>query len=144
MKLYHASKHRFDVIKRSQAQHPAAEEFEVPEGELQNKIYFSSNFGFALAMAAGPDGMTSLRNGQISFEHQDKFDPERPVYIYEIDSEMVSSDLLEQIDEEQVAIDADEIKPVVVHELKAEQVFEHYELAEWKKPTENTKEQKFC
>lgn len=143
MKLYHASKHRFDVIKRSQAQHPAADEFAVPAGELQNKIYFSPNLGFALAMAAGPNGMTSLRDGQISFEHQDEFDPQRPVYIYEIDSELIPSELLEPVDGEQVAIDADEIKPEVVHELKAEQVFEYYELTEWKQPDERKKEMKF-
>ncbi len=143
MKLYHASKHRFDVIKRSQAQHPAADEFGVPAGELRNKIYFSPNFGFALAMAAGPNGMTSLSDGQISFERQDEFDPERQVYIYEIDSELIPEELLEQVDDEQVAIDADEIKPEVVHEMKAEQVFEYYELTEWKHPDERKKEMKF-
>ena len=143
MKLYHASKQRFDVIKRSQAQHPAADEFGVPAGELQNKIYFSSNFGFALAMAAGPDGMTSLLDGQISFERQDEFDPERPVYIYEIDSQLIPEELLEQVDDEQVAIDADEIKSEVVHELKAEQVFEYYELTKWKQPDERRREMKF-
>ena len=64
MKLFHASKHKFDIIERRQAQHPEADEFDVPGGELQNKIYLTPDLGFALAMAAGPDGMTSLSSVQ--------------------------------------------------------------------------------
>jgi hypothetical protein len=66
MKLFHASKHKFDIIERRQAQHPEADEFDVPGGELQNKIYLTPDLGFALAMAAGPDGMTSLSDDRIS------------------------------------------------------------------------------
>jgi len=64
MKLFHASKHKFDIIERRQAQHPEADEFDVPGGELQNKIYLTPDLGFALAMAVGPDGMTSLSSVQ--------------------------------------------------------------------------------
>jgi|AntRauTorckE6833_2_1112554.scaffolds.fasta_scaffold17798_2 hypothetical protein len=143
MKLYHASKHKFETIKRSQARHPDADGFNVPESELQNKIYFTPSLGFALAMAAGPDGMTSLRDDTISFEHADEFDLEREVYVYEIDSEGIASDLIEEVDGEQMAIDMDEIVPVAMHEFKAGEVFNYYEHVEWKPPSERKKEMKF-
>ena len=142
MKLYHASKHRFDVIKRSQAKHEAAEEFGVPEAELQNKIYLTPSVGFAIAMAAGPNGMTSLRDGTISFENADEFDPERPVYVYEVESDDIGAELIEQIDDDQVAVDLDELQPTHVQEFKAKDVFEHYELVKWSRPNELANELK--
>ncbi len=138
MKLFHASKTKFDVIKRSQAL--AAEGLEVPEGELQNKIYFTPEIGVALAMGARPPGITSISGGKISFENVDEFDPEEAVYIYEID---IEEDLVEFIDDEQVTIDLDEIRPSIVHEFKAKDVFDYYELSEWRPPAEYTNETKF-
>jgi hypothetical protein len=134
MKLYHASKHRFDVIKRSHAQHPAAEEFDVPAGELQNKIYFTPDLGFAIAMAAGPDGMTSLVDGSISFENADQFDSQRPVYVYIVESESIAKELIEKVDDEQVAVDLDELIPEEIREFTAQDVFNYYKLTNWKHP----------
>jgi hypothetical protein len=143
MKLFHASKHKFDIIERRQAQHPEADEFDVPGGELQNKIYLTPDLGFALAMAAGPDGMTSLSDDRISFERADEFDPEKQIYVYEIDSESVDPGLLEQIDDHQIVIDIDELTPVAVHEFKAQAVFKYYEHVEWKRPNESAAKMKF-
>lgn len=136
MNLYHASQHTFSTIERRQAQHTEPEAFAVPDTELQNKIYFSPDIGFAIAMAAGPDGMTSLRNGQVSFEHDEQFDGERPVYVYEIDSASIAPELIENVDADQVAIDLDEITPAVIHEFKAKDVFEYYKHTKWVHPKE--------
>lgn len=144
MKLYHASKHQFDVLIRKQASHPEAEAFSVPEGELQNKIYLTPSLGFAIAMAAGPDGVTSLVDGKISFENQQAFDPELAVYVYEVDSKNISPELLEEIDEEQYAVDMDELIPEHVENYIAEDVFKYYELTPWKHPDERKAETKFC
>lgn len=141
MKLYHASKYKFDVIERRQA--TMVEGNEVPAGELQNKIYFTPDLGFAIAMAAGPDGMTSLRDGAISFEHYDQFDAERPVYVYEVDSESIAPELLERVDDEQFAVDMDEVVPSEMKEYKAGEVFKYYSLVEWKHPSEHNNEIKF-
>ena len=133
MKLFHASKHKFDVLKRQQVVGPG--EVEVPASELQNKIYLTPSLGFALAMAAGPDGMTSLVDGQISFENYDQFDPERTVYIYEVDSVSIDPALLEHIDADQVAVNMDELQPDAVHEYKSHAVFDYYHLTDWQHPS---------
>ena len=137
MKLYHASKHKFDVIKRQQATHADPEAFDVPASELQNKIYFTPDLGFAIAMAAGPEGMTSLVDGSISFENAEDFDAQRPVYVYEVDSETIAPELIGKVDDEQVAVDLDEITPDAVHEFVANDVFKYYSLNDWKHPNEH-------
>lgn len=134
MKLYHASKHKFARIQRKQAEHPEAAAFAVPESELQNTIYLTPDIGFAIAMAAGPDGMTSLVDGKISFERAAEFDPERVVYVYEVDSDALPPELIEAIDDEQVAVDLDFIQPSAVHEFRAKDVFKYYTATDWKHP----------
>jgi len=100
MKLYHASQHKFEKIERRQAS--MVEGNTVPERELQNKIYLTPDLGFAIAMAAGPDGMTSLVNGTVSFEYYEQFDPGRTVYVYEVDAASLPPALLEKVDDEHV------------------------------------------
>lgn len=134
MKLYHASKHQFAVIKRNQVTVP--EGVVVPDAELQNKIYFTPDIGFAIAMAAGPDGITSVSSGYVSFENYSDFDEDRTIYVYEIDSETIPRELVECVDDEQFTVDLDVIEPVKVHEFKAKDVFEYYELKEWKVPNQ--------
>lgn len=129
MKLYHASKHKFDVIKRNQVEVP--DDVQVPESELQNKIYLTPSLGFALAMAAGPDGMTSVVGDSISFEYADQFDPDRPVYVYEVDSDTIDPVFIEHIDADQVAVDFDELTPGAVRTHHARDVFNYYTLVEW-------------
>ena len=121
---------KFAVIKRSQA--TVSDGVVVPESELQNKIYCTPDLSFALAMAAGPSGITRLDNGTISFENESEFNPEQVIYVYEIDTEQLPEQLVEFVDDEQVAIDMDELVPVAMHEHLAKEVFDHYHLVEWK------------
>ncbi len=134
MKLYHASKYKFEKIERQQASHPEAEAFEVPESELQNKIYLTPDIGFAIAMASGPDGMTSLIDGKVSFEHYEQFDENRPVYVYKVDTGTIAPELLEKVDDEQFAVDMNEITPDEIREFVAKDVFKFYQLEKWKHP----------
>lgn len=136
MKLFHASKHQFAVIKRQQVEHPEAEAFAVPDSELQNKIYLTPSLGFALAMAAGPDGMTSVVDDTISFERADQFDPDRLVYVYEVDGGVIDPVLIEHIDADQVAVDLDELTPTAVHTHRAADVFDHYTQVDWQHPND--------
>ncbi len=103
----------------------------VSATELQNKIYSTPNLGFALAMAAGPDGITSLHNGEISFERAEEFDSEAIIYLYTFDSDSVPSGKIEHIDEQQYALDVDEIIPESITQYKAKDVFEHYHLVDF-------------
>lgn len=141
MKLYHGSKDKFEKIERRQAM--TDKSVQVPESELQNKIYFTPDIGFALAMAVRPKGITHVDNGYISFENIDDFDPECTIYVYEIESESIEEDLVEQVDNEQFAVDMDYVRPAVTHEFKAKDVFEYYELSEWVHPNEQESEFKF-
>ena len=135
MVLYHASAQKFAVMRRNQA--TMAEGLLVPLGELQNKIYLTPNLGFAIAMAAGPNGITNINDEgtEISFEHIDAFDPESTVYVYSVTSENLSADKLEQIDSQQFAFDADELIPESVVEYKARDVFQYYRLVDFIHPT---------
>lgn len=132
MILYHASRSKFDSIKRSQASQ--APGMVVPAGELQNKIYLTPNLGFALAMAAGPSGITSIHDGAISFERADEFNPEDTIYVYECDSAVFPQDKLEYIDADQWALDQDEVVPTRITEYKAGDVFNYYSLVDFVSP----------
>lgn len=140
MLLYHASQNKFTVIKRNQATMPNG--LSVPEGELQNKIYLTADLGFALAMAAGPKGITSLNDGNISFEFAKGFNPEALIYIYSIESDILLPEMLEYIDDIQFAVDADELIPETITEYKAKEVFNYYRLVDFE-PL-HLGEQKFC
>ena len=136
MLLYHASAHKFSVIKRNQA--TVAEGLEVPEGELQNKIYLTPSFGFAIAMAAGPTGITSISDdgAEISFENMNDFDSESSVYVYAVESENLPLEKLEQIDENQFTLDLDELLPESVAEYQAKEVFNYYRLVDFIHPAD--------
>ena len=108
----------------------------MPENELQNVIYFSPNPGFALAMAAGPKGITSIKGGKISFENAADFESDGVVYLYQIDSATVSLNLLAKIDSDQYALDMDEIVSEQIEIHRADEVFEHYELEQWTHPND--------
>lgn len=129
MKLYHASQLKFDVIKRNQVNVP--DDLSVPESELQNKIYMTPHLGFALAMAAGPTGVTKTENGTVSFENEAEFDPEKIIYVYVVDSDSISNELIEKIDDNQYAIDMDELVPILVQESQAKEVLNYYTLVKW-------------
>jgi hypothetical protein len=132
MKLYHGSKEKFEVLERRQAQSPYVK---VPDSELLNAIYLTPHLSFAIACGAQPTGVSNVdnENKKITFEHPERFDPERDIYIYSIESENISLENLKKISEDQYAIiDIPEIKPDSVEQLKAGEVLKYYELTNWK------------
>lgn len=134
MLLYHGSRHRLGALEPRQAQ--VAEGISVPEGELQKAIYFTSDRGFAIAMAARPDGLTKIddENHKICFENPELFSPEQEIFLYSIESDSLPGGRLEQIDQRQYAVlDIDSITPTEVEELKAGAVEQYYELTNWKR-----------
>lgn len=129
MKLYHASSKQFEVIKRQQVDVPDG--LKVPAAELQNVIYFTPYFGFALAMAAGPKGMTIVEQGTISFENESQFDPEKIVYVYEVESALIPAERIQRVDDEQYVVDLDEVVPTTIHTRNAQDVFTFYRFQPW-------------
>lgn len=111
-----------------------ADGLSVPLAELQNKIYLTPSLGFALAMAAGPNGITSVHEGTISFEHTDTFNPEETIYVYECNSNVFSPKKIEYIDQDQYAVDEDEAMPIRITEYKAKDVFDYYRLVDFVPP----------
>ncbi len=128
MKLYHGSKYKFDSIKRRQAK--SGDGVVVPEEELQNAIYFSPNYVFALAMCSMPKGLSNVDwdNMTIKTEFLEKFNPDMPVYIYEVDSEKIPSDKITILDDMQTMADIDEIKYDSIVETTASEVLKYYKL----------------
>ncbi len=129
MKLYHGSPNSFDTIRKSQAQ--AGDDIKVPDDELLNAIYLTPNYEFALAIASMPEGAANIDNETktIKFENPEAFDPEKEVYIYEVDSELIPKENLKEVDELQIAIlNTDEIKPTIKHVCKAGDVEKYYEI----------------
>ncbi|RJQ34374.1 hypothetical protein C4566_02160 [Candidatus Parcubacteria bacterium] len=136
MKLYHGSKNSsLQLIKKQQAQ--AGEGVEVPADELLEGIYLTPDYGYALAMAARPDGLTHINteNKTIAFENPEAFDTQMPVYIYEVD---VPDDQARQIDQLQWVIEnMKEIVPTQVFNHQAGDVTQYYEVLKEKRETEN-------
>ena len=140
MILYHGSSQEVSILKKSQAQ--KGEGLVVSEGELLDAVYFTPDIGFAIAVAAMPEGAAHIDDEKktIEFENPSLFDPERKIFIYEIDSERVPKENLRQIDENQYAvIGLDEIKPEETHRFKAEEVLKYYKLTNWKKENEGVR-----
>ena len=132
MKLYHGSKNgNLITIKKMQAQ--AGEGVEVPEDELKEGIYLTPHYGYALAMAIRPDGVTHIddETKTIEFENPELFSPEEDVYIYEVE---VPDEVARQIDKNQYVIEnLDEVKPTVKNQHKAKEIINYYELKNWGK-----------
>lgn len=123
---YHGSEKRFDVLKRHQAWNPAG----TPAGEGLNAIYFTTDFSFALVIAAGPEGINEVNRGEktVHFENPDRFEPEEEVYIYIVDPSKIPDEKKIQVDERQVAVDLDEIMPVRVERHKAGEISRYYRV----------------
>ena len=138
MKLYHGSKNNFSSIRKSQA--GKADSIEVPENELLNGIYLTPDYGFALACAARPNGVTNIdgETKSITFENPELFDSEMEVFVHEVDVENIPKDKIIKVDDRQFAIvDIDELKVLNTFPHKAKDVQNYYELKNWKeKPQE--------
>ena len=86
MKLYHGSREGgLSVIKKRQAQ--AGEGVDVPKDELLEAVYLTTDYGYALAMAARPDGVTHIDTleKKIEFDNPSTFNSELDVFVYEVD-----------------------------------------------------------
>jgi len=139
MKLYHGSKRDISLIERRQA--GKADNIVVPETELQNAIYLTPDYGFALACGARPNGVTTIddENKTINFENPALFDPSAKVFVYEIDFDSIPKENIEQIDERQFVVSNMEslsFENKFVH--KAGDVWEYYKLNNWKEKLRDT------
>ncbi len=140
MKLYHGSKNNFASIRKSQA--GKADNIEVPENELLNAIYLTPDYGFALACAARPNGVTDIdgETKSITFENPELFDSEMEVFVYEVDVENIPKDKIIKVDDGQYAIvGIDELKVLNTFPHKAKEVQNYYELKNWKEKPQEAK-----
>ena len=125
MHLYHGSKKRLSKLTRQQAWGPPG----TPKEESLDMIYLTPDFAFALVSGARPEGITEVNHKErtVHFENPEKFDPEKEVYIYIVDSSKIPSDKQKQI-ENQVVVDLDEIVPDKVEVHKASEVYQYYKV----------------
>ena len=127
--LYHGSNKRFEEIRKSQAE--AGPGISVPDGELLNAIYLTPDFGSAVAIAAKTGGLTVIDDEKhtIVFERPEDFDPDREIYIYEIDTSQIPKENIKYVDERQVAVtEMEKITPLNVQELKAREILKYYTI----------------
>jgi len=132
MKLYHGSRNKLSSIKKNKA--GRADNIEVPKNELLDAIYLTPDYGFALACAARPEGVTEIdgKSKTIRFENPDLFDPEQQVFVYEVDIGNVPKEKIIEVDDHQVAIvGIDELKVSEKFSNKAKEVQKYYELENW-------------
>lgn len=127
MKLYHGSKNpNLEVIKRHQAQ--AGEGINVPSDELLDAIYLTPDYGYALAMAARPGGVTYIDNDSktITFENPEAFDPNEEIYVYEVD---IDDEKTREIDPLQTVIESNhEVTPIKVNAHRAGEIENYYRI----------------
>jgi len=126
---YHGSKYPLgegEEIERRKATAPEGR----PAEEDMDVIYLTPDFEVALAMAARPEGITEIDHNAktIHFENPDSFDPNKEVYVYEIDSSIVPEDKITEIDLRQISVDVDEIKPEKVMKVKAGDLKKYYKI----------------
>ena len=124
--LYHGSKKFFKKLKRRKAWGPSG----TPKEESLNMIYLTPQFAFALVSAVRPLGKTEVNHNErtVRFENLDLFEPEEEVYIYVIDSAKIPGNKKTWIDEWQVAVNLDEIKPERVETHKAGEISDWYTI----------------
>ncbi len=143
MIVYHGSANELvgGVLKPRQAR--TYDGSNVPESELREAIYVTPDLGYAIAMAARPEGRTDIDelNHKITFENPERFNPEKDIYIYELDTENLPEGAVENVDEWQIALHIIEgIKPLGVRKLKAKEVIKYYELTNYKRKEETQRD----
>jgi hypothetical protein len=140
MLLYHGSPYRIDKLEERQASSPTVS---VPEGETLKGIYFTPDYGFAVACGGRPMGVSNISDDEktIEFENPELFNPEQEVYIYSINSENIPSENIEKIDEHQFRIfGLNELVPESMETIKAIEVEKYYKFLNWK-PKDNKDEE---
>ena len=127
--LYHGSNKRFKEIRKSQAE--AGQGISVPDGELLDAVYLTPDFGFAVAMAAKTGGLTEIDDEKhtIVFERPEDFDPDKEVYIYEIDASQIPEENIRYVDERQIAVTGVEKMALVnIRGFKAREILKYYTI----------------
>lgn len=145
MKLYHGSKYDGEKIESRQAT-KAENLLDVPEEELQNGIYMSPDYEFALSMGVRPHGETITDNNgkTISFENLKLFNPDENIFIYTFDSDKIPAENLKYIDNlHYIFKGKDGLTPISKETLKAKELFKYYRLVDWKENKGIIPEQKF-
>ncbi len=141
MKLYHASTQELASLKPQQATKGSVD---VPETELQNGVYLTPHYDFALAMGSRPENSGTRLDEverKITFEKPELFDPNKEVFIYVVETDLLPKENVEYIDENQYIIKGlAEVIPNEVQKVKAEEILKYYELTNWQKPVESKKE----
>jgi hypothetical protein len=131
MKLYHGSKKEFKYIKRQQAKKGHTE---VPQDELLNAIYFTPDYGRAVAMACAPKGENLFDDEKhtINFENPKLFDPNEDIYVYSVDFESIPENKI-KLGENGLdyVVNEDEIIPSEIKKIKAREVLNFYSLLNW-------------
>jgi len=77
-----------------------------------------------------PEGVNTISHEErtICFENPEKFDPERPAYVYSIGIERIKDQKQIRIDKQQIAVDINEIKPDEVKAYKAGDILKYYSI----------------
>ena len=122
--LYHGSNKRFDVLKRHQADGQPG----TPAHESLDVIYFTPDISFALVMGVQLEGVTEVDIAGKKVHFPDGFYPEKEVYIYVVDISHFPEEKIIRIDEDQVAVDLDEVTPDRVEIHKAGEVLNYYSI----------------
>ena len=133
MLLYHGSKKRLEYLESRQAS-GEPEEGKVHPDELLQGIYLTPDYGFAVAMAARPDGATEIDDEarEITFEKPESFDPESDIFIYSFDPARIPAENLKHIDKWQsVVTGIHELRPDSTEQTKARKVLDYYKILNW-------------
>ena len=144
MKLYHGSRYNLEKIQNKQATKPK-DLNGIPDKELQDGIYLSPDYGFALAMASRPNGISHIEdsNKTITFEKPELFNPDNEVFIYTFDSEKIPTENLEYIDKLQYVVTGEnELIPIQKENLQARELLKYYKITNWSENKEITTESK--
>jgi hypothetical protein len=125
---YHGSKKSLSTLRKQKACAPPSR----PPEEGLEAVYLTPSFAFALGCAARPPGITEmdLERWTIRFGNPDKFEPDEPIYIYLVDPAKIPDEAIVWVDQWQVAVTMDEVKPDKVEVYKAGDVFRYYHYVE--------------
>jgi len=144
MKLYHGSKYNLEAEKLINKQATNGTFKNVPEEELQDGIYLTPDYGFAVAMAVRPHGGTRIDDGKISFENEELFNPDQNVFIYVFDTEeeQFKDKKLEYHNKDEYMVKGEnKLVPSSIEIIKASEVFKYYEQAKWKNEIKEIKQE---
>lgn len=136
MKLYHGSKTEIKYLEKRQAQQGSVD---VPRDELLDAIYLTPDYGFAVAVAARPDGETKIDDikHRITFEKPKLFNPDENLFIYTVDSEEFPIENIKHVDDLQYAVfGINRISFTSSEMIKARKLLDYYELTNWKEGNE--------